>query len=219
MTLAGLYHPLVTPFTASGDVDTPAIARNAAAYLSTPLTGLVVLGSNGESPQLDDDESDRVIEAVREVVPASRPLLAGAARESTRGTIGACRRAGALGVTAVMVRTPSFYKNMMTTETFVRHYTEVADASPVPVLLYNVTMYTGVTLHPDAVGKLSQHPNIVGLKESGNDLQLLATTCPPRRTGSWCSAAPPRRSIRRSRLARTAACWHSPASCPSAART
>jgi 4-hydroxy-2-oxoglutarate aldolase len=174
MRFSGLYHPLVTPFTSDGEVDTGAIARNASRYLPSPLTGLVVLGSNGESPQLDDDESDRVIAAVREVVPADRPLLAGAARESTRATIAACRRASALGASAVMVRTPSFYKNMMTSEAFVRHYTEVADASPAPVILYNVTIYTGVTLHADAVGLLSGHPNIVGVKESGNDMQLLA---------------------------------------------
>jgi len=173
MKFSGLYHPLVTPFAPNGDADPGAIARNAAAYLLTPLTGLVVLGSNGESPQLDDDESDRVIAAVREVVPADRPLLAGTARESTRATIAACRRAAALGVSAVMVRTPSFYKNMMTTDAFVQHYTAVAEASPVPVLLYNVTVYTGVTLQADAVGLLSQHPNIAGIKESGNDMQLL----------------------------------------------
>lgn len=173
MRFQGLFHPLVTPFAASGDVDPGAIARNAAKYLKTPLTGLVVLGSNGEQPQLEDEEADRVIAAVREVVPADRPLLAGAARESTRATIAACRRAAALGVSAVMVRTPSFYKNMMTSDAFVAHYTAVADASPAPVILYNVTMYTGVTLQADAVGLLSRHPNIVGIKESGNDMQLL----------------------------------------------
>ncbi len=173
MRFSGLFHPLVTPFTPEGDVDPGALARNAQRLLKTPLTGLVVLGSNGESPQLEDDESDRLIAAVRAVVPADRPLLAGAARESTRATIAACRRAAALGVSAVMVRTPSFYKNMMTTDAFVRHYTAVADASPVPVLLYNVSVYTGVTLQADAVGLLSQHPNIAGIKESGNDLQLL----------------------------------------------
>jgi 4-hydroxy-2-oxoglutarate aldolase len=173
MRFSGLFHPLVTPFTSDGEVDPGALARNAQRLLKTPLTGLVVLGSNGESPQLEDDEADRLIAAVRDVVPADRPLLAGAARESTRATVAACRRAAALGVSAVMVRTPSFYKNMMTTDTFVRHYTAVADASPVPVLLYNVSVYTGVTLQADAVGLLSQHPNIAGIKESGNDMQLL----------------------------------------------
>ncbi|MBM3782086.1 MAG: dihydrodipicolinate synthase family protein [Acidobacteria bacterium] len=173
MRFAGIYHPLVTPFRPDGDADEGAIARNAARYVATGLTGLVVLGSNGESPQLEDDESDRIIAAVRDVVPAGRPLLAGAARESTRATIAACRRAAALGVDAVMVRTPAFYKNMMTSEAFVQHFTAVADGSPVPVLLYNVSMYTGVTLQADAVATLSRHPNIVGLKESGNDMQLL----------------------------------------------
>jgi 4-hydroxy-2-oxoglutarate aldolase len=173
MRFRGLYHPLVTPFTANGDIDTAGIAANARRLLATPLTGLVVLGSNGEQPQLDDDEADRVIAAVRDVVPAERPLFAGAARESTRATIAACRRAASLGVSAVMVRTPSFYKNMMTTDALVRHYTEVADHSPAPVLLYNVQIYTGLNLQPDAVGLLSEHPNIAGLKESGNDMTLL----------------------------------------------
>ena len=79
-----------------------------------------------------------------------------------------------MGAAAVMARTPSFYKHMMTSEAFIRHYTAVADASPAPVILYNVTMYTGVKLLADAVGALSEHPNIVGVKECGNDMQLLA---------------------------------------------
>jgi len=103
-------------------------------------------------------------------VPKGRPMLVGTGRESTRATIAASKRAAALGADAVMARTPSFYKPQMTSENFIRHYTEVADASPVPVLLYNVTVYTGVNLLPDAVEKLSEHPNIVGLKDSGNDM-------------------------------------------------
>jgi 4-hydroxy-2-oxoglutarate aldolase len=167
---AGIYTPIVTPFAADGDIDARGLASNVDHYLASPLTGLVVLGSNGEAAQLEDDEADRVISIVRERVPKGRPLLAGTGRESTRATIAACRRAAAIGVDAVMARTPSFYKPQMTSDAFVRHYTEVADASPVPVLLYNVTMYTGVNLLPDAVEKLSEHPNIVGLKDSGNDM-------------------------------------------------
>jgi 4-hydroxy-2-oxoglutarate aldolase len=171
---AGLYTPIVTPFTDRGDVDERGIAANVDHYLASKLTGLVVLGSNGEAPQLDDDESDRVIQCVRDRVPSRRPLLAGTGRESTRATIAASKRAAAIGVDAVMARTPSFYKPQMTSENFVRHYVEVADASPVPLLLYNVTMYTGVNLLPDAVEKLSEHPNIVGLKDSGNDMLQIA---------------------------------------------
>jgi 4-hydroxy-2-oxoglutarate aldolase len=169
-SLAGLYTPVVTPFTASGDLDEDALRFNAERYLQSGLTGLVVLGSNGEAPQLDLDETDRAIAAVRSVVPRGRPLLAGTGQESTRATIAACRRAADLGVDGVLVRTPSFYKGQMTTDAFVRHFNAVADVSPVPVLLYNVTMYTGVNLTPDAVGILSEHPNIVGMKESNSDI-------------------------------------------------
>jgi 4-hydroxy-2-oxoglutarate aldolase len=80
----------------------------------------------------------------------------------------------AAGVDAVLVRTPSFFKSQMTTDVFVRHYTEVAEASPVPVLLYNVSMFTGVNLLPEAVERLAVHPNIVGMKESGSDIAQIA---------------------------------------------
>jgi 4-hydroxy-2-oxoglutarate aldolase len=167
---SGIYTPLATPFDAAGELDERGLAANVDRYIASPLTGIVVLGSNGEAPQLDDDEADRAIAVVRSRVPGDRPLLAGTGRESTRATIAACKRAAKLDVDAVMVRTPSFYKNLMTTDVFVRYYTEVADASPLPVILYNVTMYTGVNLLPDAIEQLSDHPNIVGVKDSGNDM-------------------------------------------------
>lgn len=176
MSFAGLYTPIVTPFQADGDLDEAAVRFNVDRYLETALTGVIVLGSNGEAAQLDEAESDRAIAIVRDAVPRGRRLLAGTGRESTRATIEATRRAAALGVDAVMVRTPSFYKNQMTSDVFIRHYRDVADASPVPILLYNVTMYTGVNLTPDAVAALSEHPNIVGMKESGNDMVQLADT-------------------------------------------
>jgi 4-hydroxy-2-oxoglutarate aldolase len=170
---AGIYTPLVTPFTDTGSLDTRALASNVDHFVSTSLTGLVVLGSNGEAVFLDEDESDLAIGTVRERLPNGRPLIAGTGRESTRGTIAASKRAATLGADAVMVRTPSFFKAQMVTDIFVRHYTEVADASPVPVLLYNVAMFTGVNIAPEAVDALSQHPNIVGLKESGTDTVLM----------------------------------------------
>jgi 4-hydroxy-2-oxoglutarate aldolase len=173
-SLAGLYTPIVTPFTTSGELDEAALRFNVERYVRSPLTGIVVLGSNGEAPQLDLDEADRAIATAREAVPRGRPLLAGAAHESTRATIAATRRAADLGVDGVLVRTPSFYKGQMTTEAFVRHYRAVADASPVPVLLYNVTVYTGVNMSPDAVATLSEHPNIVGIKETNADMVQLA---------------------------------------------
>ena len=171
---AGIYTPIATPFRDDGSVDERTLAANVSRWMTTPLTGLVVLGSNGEAASLEDAEADRVVDIVRAGVPSSRPLIAGTGRESTRATIAATRRAAAAGVDAALVRTPSFFKPQMTTDAFVRHFTEVADASPVPVLLYNVTVYTGVNLLPDAVECLAVHPNIVGMKESGSDIGQIA---------------------------------------------
>ena len=171
---AGIYTPIATPFRDDGTVDERALAANVSRWMTTPLTGLVVLGSNGEAASLEDAEADRVVEIVRAGVPSSRPLIAGTGRESTRATIAATRRAAAAGADAALVRTPSFFKPQMTSDAFVRHFTEVADASPVPVLLYNVTLYTGVNLLPDAVERLAVHPNIVGIKESGSDIGQIA---------------------------------------------
>ena len=173
-SFTGIFTPIVTPFTTDDTIDDGALRRNVDRWMKTPLTGLVVLGSNGEAAQLDDVEADRVVEIVRERVPSDRPLIAGTGRESTKATIAATARAAAAGVDAVLVRTPSFFKAQMSAEIFVRHYTEVADASPVPVLLYNVTMFTGVTLQLEAVERLAAHPNIVGMKESGGDISYIS---------------------------------------------
>lgn len=171
---AGVFTPIITPFREDDSVDERGLTDNVARWMATTLHGLVVLGSNGEAVQLEDEEADRVVDIVRAGVPAGRTLIAGTGRESTRATIAATRRAAAAGVDAVLVRTPAFFKTQMTTDVFVRHYTEVAEASPVPVLLYNVSMFTGVSLSPDAVERLATHPNIVGIKESGSDIALIA---------------------------------------------
>jgi 4-hydroxy-2-oxoglutarate aldolase len=171
---AGIFTPIVTPFTADDAVDEGALRRNVGRWMKTPLTGLVVLGSNGEAAQLEDVEADHIIDIVRAEVPPNRPLIAGTGRESTAATIAATRRAATAGVDAALVRTPSFFKAQMTSDVLVRHYSDVADASPIPILLYNVTMFTGVNMQPDAVERLSAHPNIVGIKESGSDIGQIA---------------------------------------------
>jgi dihydrodipicolinate synthase/N-acetylneuraminate lyase len=155
-------------------VDLARLRAGFARWVTRPLTGFVVLGSNGEAVLLDEDEADRVIATAREAVPRGRPLLIGTGRESTASAIRASRRAAELGADAVLVRTPAFFKSQMTTDAFVRHYTAVADASPVPVLLYNFTALTGVNLLPAAVHRLAPHPNIVGMKESGGDIAQIA---------------------------------------------
>jgi 4-hydroxy-2-oxoglutarate aldolase len=173
MKVTGIYTPIVTPFDVNDDIDEGALRRNLRRWMQTRLTGIVVLGSNGEAVQLDEAESDRVIAVAREEVPKDRPLIVGTGRESTKATIDASRRAAAAGADAVLVRTPSFFRPQMTDEVFVGHYSRVADACPAPVLLYNVTVFTGVTLSADAVEQLARHPNIIGMKESGGDIAAI----------------------------------------------
>ncbi len=171
MNLRGVFPPITTPFSEDTQrVDVEALTRNAERWMTTGLRGLVVLGSNGEAPLVDEAESDTVIETVRSCVPTDRVLIAGTGRESTQAAIAAAQRAAALGADAVLVRTPSYFKPQLTPSAFVDHYTAVADASPAPVLLYNFSALTGVTLVTDVVAALAEHPNIVGMKESGSDI-------------------------------------------------
>jgi 4-hydroxy-2-oxoglutarate aldolase len=169
MNLSGLFAPIPTPFDDRDEVDVARLRAALARWVTGRLTGFVVLGSNGEAGLMDDFESDRVIVAARDAVPAGRPLIVGTARESTRAAVRAARRAAEHGADAVLVRTPAFFKTQMTGDAFVRHYTAVADASPVPVLLYNFSALTGVDLLPATVLRLASHPNIIGMKESGGD--------------------------------------------------
>lgn len=173
MNLHGVFAPIPTPFH-DGQLDLQALRKNVERWMSTELTGIVLLGTNGEAALIDDDEADRLIAAARERVPGDRPLVAGTARESTRATIAATRRAADAGADAVLVRTPSFFKSAMTSDALVRHFSAVADASLIPVLLYNFTAATGVNLAPAAVATLSEHSNIIGIKESGGSVEQVA---------------------------------------------
>jgi 4-hydroxy-2-oxoglutarate aldolase len=174
MRLAGVFPPITTPFDQTGDLDAAGLAANVERYARTGLTGLVTLGSNGEAPLLSDNEAAQAIDIVRAGLPRERTLVVGTGRESTRATIAATRRAAQAGADAVLVRTPSYFKSRMTADAFVAHYTAVADASPVPVLLYNFPAVTGVDLPPAAIERLSSHGNIVGIKESGGDVDRIA---------------------------------------------
>ena len=174
MDVSGVFPPVSTPFDERGDVDRAALQANIARWLTSGVRGIVALGSNGEAPLLDEAESEAVIGAAREVIPRERLLIAGTGRESTRATIAASQRAASLGVDAVLVRTPSYFKPRMTREAFVAHYTAVADAVPVPVFLYNYPAVTGVTFTPDTVAALARHPNIAGVKETSTDAAQIA---------------------------------------------
>lgn len=172
--LTGVFPPMPTPFDrASGDVNRAALARNVRRWMTTRLAGVLALGSNGEAALLDEDESDAVVATTREAMPRDRLLLVGTGRESTRATIDASKRAASQGADAVLVRTPSFFKGQMTPPALIDHFTAVADASPVPVLLYNLPGVTGVTLTWPIVSKLAEHPNVAGMKETSPELERL----------------------------------------------
>jgi 4-hydroxy-2-oxoglutarate aldolase len=168
VNLRSIFPPMPTPFK-DGEVDRAAIQGNVKRWMAAGLGGIVAAGTNGEAALLDDDECDVVVETARRDVPRDRTLIAGAGRESTRATIAAVRRAAAAGADAVLVRTPSFYRAHVPVAALSDHYTAVADASPVPVLLYNYAAFTGVNLTPETIGRLAAHPNIVGLKETSTD--------------------------------------------------
>jgi len=174
MQLTGVLAPVPTPFDDRDRVDTMRLRAALTKWMKRPLHGVVVLGSNGEAVLMDDFEADQAIVAAREVVPREKRFIVGTGRESTQAAIKASKRAAEHGADAVLVRTPGFFKTQMTNDAFVRHYTAVADASPVPVLLYNFTALTGVNLLPAAVARLATHPNIIGMKESGGDIAQVA---------------------------------------------
>jgi 4-hydroxy-2-oxoglutarate aldolase len=174
MNIHGVFAPVPTPFHAStGDVEVDALARNVTRLLRAPLAGVLVLGSNGEAGLLDEGEAEAIVTAARAVVPVDRTLMVGTGRESTRATIAACQRAATLGADVVLVRPPSFFRSQMTHEALVAHYRAVADASPAPVMLYNVPGMAGFSFTVPTVRTLAEHPNVIGMKETSNDLERL----------------------------------------------
>jgi 4-hydroxy-2-oxoglutarate aldolase len=174
LPLAGIHAPIPTPFDADGELDLDALDRHVTRLAASPLAGLLALGSNGEAAMLTDDEGARVLERVRAAWPSTRPLLAGVGRESTRGTVRAARRAAELGADAVLVRPPSAFRSHVGPDALNAHFRAVADASPVPVLLYNLPGATGFSLTAATVEQAAGHENIAGMKETSADLERLA---------------------------------------------
>src|SRR3954465_10490117 len=123
MNLAGVFSPIPTPFDDRDRVDTTRLKAALAKWVKKPLSGFVVLGSNGEAALMDDFEADQAIGAAREAVPSDKAFIVGTGRESTQGAIKATKRAAEHGADCVLVRTPGFFKSQMTNDVFVRHYT------------------------------------------------------------------------------------------------
>lgn len=173
LSLSGVIAPIPTPFNETGDIHLEALQENLQCWNRFDLRGYVVLGSNGEGVYLDEGEKVRVWEETRQVVPAEKLIIAGTGCESTRQTIALTRRAAEAGADAALVVTPHYYGPKMTADGLVQHYQAVADASPIPVLIYSVPKFTGVNMDAAAVARASEHPNIVGIKDtSGNITQL-----------------------------------------------
>lgn len=172
MKFQGIFAPLSTPFTSGGEnIAFDALKQNISAYNGTSLAGYVVCGSTGEANFLSWCETDALFAAVVESRASEKLLIAGTGIDSLAETIERGRRAAELGYQAVLVRTPHYYKPLMTHAALVEYYSRVADASPIPVLIYSIPQYTGVELKPETAARLAEHPNIAGVKESSGKLE------------------------------------------------
>lgn len=165
--------PAVSTFTASGDLDGAAFQRNLDAHLAFGMDGVLVGGSSGESALLENDDRRQLLAWARERVPRDKWLIAGIGSESTRLTIQRARDAKDAGADAVLVISPHYFLKRMTEAALLAHFRAVADASPLPVLLYNMPAYSHIVLSPAFVHEMAQHGNVIGMKDSAGNLPVL----------------------------------------------
>ncbi len=173
--LSGTFLPVTTPFDpVTGDVDIVAFRANLRRWFEDPISGVLIAGSTGESVFLDEGERVALLEATADVVPRDKVVIAGTGSEATRHTIHLTKQAADAGADAVLVSPPAFYKGAMTHGVLARHFGAVADASPVPVLIYQVPLrMSTLDLPMRLIEELSQHSNIVGIKDSRGKLDLV----------------------------------------------
>jgi 4-hydroxy-2-oxoglutarate aldolase len=171
MEIRGIFPALVTPFASDESVSLSGVRENVCRYNHTRVAGYVVLGSTGESVMLSREEADGVLATAKEAAASDKLLIAGTGAESTADTIARTKRAALLGYPVALVKTPYYYKPVYRAETYIHHYRAVADASPIPILLYSVPQFTGTTLETPEILALSEHPNIVGIKDSSGNIQ------------------------------------------------
>ena len=170
--LSGIFPPITTPFI-DDNVAYDKLAANIEKWSRAGLRGFVVLGSNGEYVCLSEEEKREVVATVVEATPEHMSVIAGTGCESTRETIRLTVDCAALGAHAALIVTPHYFGGKMTEVALVKHFTSVADSSPIPIILYNVPKFTHVNLTVNVVARLSQHANIIGIKDStGNVIQL-----------------------------------------------
>lgn len=175
ITLRGVFPALPTPF--QGDrVALDLLRHNVATYSAVPLAGYLVLGSTGEFPHLSEVERLSVIDAVAAEIDDAgddRLLIAGVGDLYTAGAVHMARESAKAGARAVLVVPPFYYRQHMTDEALAHHFESVAESSPVPVLIYNIPAFAGVTVSPTVVERLTVHENVAGVKDSSGDLGLL----------------------------------------------
>lgn len=170
--LSGIFPPIPTPFI-NGKIAYKKLESNIEKWSKTGLKGFVVLGSNGEYIYLSEQEKRDVVETVVQSSPADMLIIVGSGCESTEETLRLTEDCAKMGAHAALVITPFYYGGKMTEAALINHYTVVADGSPIPIVLYSVPKFTHLNLTADIVSLLSKHPNIIGIKESSGDVNLL----------------------------------------------
>src|SRR6202158_4600657 len=168
--LSGIIPALATPFDDRGALAVDRLRENMARYNRIGLSGYLATGSTGESGMMDRAEFEKVLRTVRETAAEGRILIAGTGVDSTAEAISRTEFAAKLGYDYALVVPPYFYKPMMKSDVLVEHYRRVADASRIPVLLYSVPQFTGVAIEPDVAARLSEHPNVAGMKDSSGNV-------------------------------------------------
>jgi 4-hydroxy-2-oxoglutarate aldolase len=173
VNISGIFPALTTPYHEDGSLSVEYFKANLLRYNKSGLAGYVVLGSTGESVLLSAAEANSLLIAGQAAAAPGKLLIAGTGAESTAETIARTRHAASLGYHVALVKTPYYYKPAYNPETYLRHYRAVADASPIPILLYSVPIFTGVTLETPEIVALAQHPNIIGIKDSSGAIQRI----------------------------------------------
>jgi 4-hydroxy-2-oxoglutarate aldolase len=176
ISLRGVFSPIVTSFGDAGNVDHDKIGLNLAKWNQTRLSGYIVLGSNGEWVYLSEQERIEVLKTARQAIPKEKLLIAGTASESTAHTIRLTETAAKHGADAAIIVNPSYYKGQMTPTVLAKYYGDVADRSPIPIIIYNLPPATGIDLSADLLVELSQHPKIVGVKDTGGNMPKMGET-------------------------------------------
>jgi len=171
MLLHGIFSPITTPFYPDGRVYLKKLEHNVERYSKTPVAGIAVLGSTGEAIMLSGDEQREVLKTASETCGPSKILIAGAGAESAIETLRLTEYAAELGYDVALIRTPFFYRRQMQPANILAFYRTVADHSPLPVMIYSVPAFTNYDIPVELVAELSEHPNIIGIKESSGDVE------------------------------------------------